>query len=130
MLQIVYISTARRVLEAEELALLLDGSRRRNAAVGVSGLLVAGGRRFIQALEGPEEEVLATFARIKADPRHFAVVELSHRTVAERQFGEWSMRFEQGRQDLRARVEEVVSRLADKTLRAHFTGFAELHAAG
>lgn len=132
MLQIVYISTARQPASPAQLREILASSRRNNAKAGITGLLLAGGRRFLQALEGPDQEVLTTFDRIKADPRHFAVVALSIKTVQEREFGDWSMAFEEGGEseadDLRASVAELVSTLEDRSLRSQFTGFAELHA--
>jgi hypothetical protein len=83
-------------------------------------------------LEGPEAAVLATYARIQADPRHRACVLLSCATVAERAFGDWSMAFEQGGAaaegaGLAATVEHLTATLADANLRAQFTGFARLH---
>ena len=132
MLQIVYISTARQPTSPAQLRDILGRSRRNNAEAGVTGLLLAGGRRFLQALEGPDQAGLTTFDRIKADPRHFAIVALSIKTVETREFGDWSMAFEEGgdseAEDLRASVAELVSTLEDRSLRAQFTGFAELHA--
>ena len=61
MLQLVYISTSRAPLISDDLLnSVLTVSRRNNAAAGISGLLVAGGRRFLQALEGPRDAVEAT----------------------------------------------------------------------
>jgi hypothetical protein len=132
MLQVVYISTARHVFTKAELDEVLAVSRRNNAPVGVTGLLVAGGSRFLQVLEGPEAAVAATFRRIKADARHFAVVPLSMKEVDGRQFGQWSMGYEAGAAThaagLRGIVEELVMPLRDKNLAAQFTGFAEIHA--
>jgi hypothetical protein len=133
MLQLVYISTSREPLTDALLDSILATSRRNNDRTGVSGLLVAGGRRFLQALEGPAAAVLATYARIAADPRHFAVVQLSCKEVAERQFGAWSMAFQSGGEvraagDLKATVEQLIAKLDDPNLRAQFTGFAEIHA--
>jgi hypothetical protein len=68
MLQLVYISTSREPITDRLLDDILSTSRRNNDRAGVSGLLVAGGRRFLQALEGPAAAVLATYARIAADP--------------------------------------------------------------
>jgi hypothetical protein len=132
-LQLVYISTARQQPTPEELDQILAVSRRNNERAGVTGLLLAGGRRFLQALEGPETAVLATYARISADPRHFAVVQLSCRQLDERQFGTWAMAFEQGgatnpRADLKRTIETLIAPLTDRNLRAQFTGFAEIHA--
>lgn len=132
MLQIVYISTARRRFSERELEDVLVKSRLNNGRCGVTGLLVAGGRRFLQALEGPEEAVGATFERIRADDRHFAVVPLSIKQVQTREFGTWSMGYEAGglarTGDLQQIVTLLVDRLDDRNLAAQFTGFAELHA--
>jgi len=133
MLQLVYISTARAPHDPATLDAILGASRRNNARVNVTGLLVAGGRRFLQALEGPEDAVLSTYTRIQADARHRALVLLSSRTVEARSFGNWSMAFEPGaeapgEEDLRATVAGLVASLTDPDLRAQFNGFAEIHA--
>jgi hypothetical protein len=132
MLQIVYISTARQPLSEVELQSVLAVSRRNNQAAGISGLLIAGGRRFLQALEGPDDAVAAAFDRIKADPRHFAVVVLSTKQVETREFGNWAMGFElggnSGAEDLKGVVEALIAPLGDKNLRAQFLGFAEINA--
>ena len=132
MLQIVYISTARQPLSEAELQSVLSVSRRNNEAAGISGLLIAGGRRFLQALEGPDDAVAAAFDRIKADPRHFAVVVLSKKQVETREFGDWAMGYEpggnSGAEDLKGVVEALIAPLGDKNLRAQFLGFAEINA--
>ena len=132
MLQLVYISTARQLLTRAELEQVLEVSRRNNGAVGITGLLVAGGRRFLQALEGPTDAVVATYQRITADPRHFGIVELSRREVEVREFGSWAMGYEAGGDDsatgmLRSSVEALIAPVSDKSLRAQFAGFVELH---
>ena len=131
MFQLVYISTARDPITPELLEAILVASRRNNARNAVSGLLVAGTRRFLQALEGPEQAVLDTYARIRHDQRHHALVLLTDRSVGERAFGDWSMACEQAhdgpeQESLRATVDTLTANLSDKSLRAHFLGFAEL----
>jgi hypothetical protein len=133
LLQLVYISTARQPLAPGALEPLLQVSRRNNRQVEVTGLLVAGGRRFLQALEGPEAAVLDIFGRIEADPRHFAIVELSRRTIDTRAFGSWSMGYARGGEagpegNLDAVIAALVAPIADRSLRALFGGFGELHA--
>ena len=66
-----YISTARPEATSQ-LADILAVARRRNLLNGITGLLIADGKRFLQALEGEGGIVEETFVRIKNDPRHFA----------------------------------------------------------
>lgn len=133
MLQLVYISTVRgRVIDEALLESVLASSRRNNEASDVSGLLLAGGRRFLQALEGPRAAVETTYARILGDPRHYALVELGRREIDARQFGTWAMAYTQGRHPqaglaLRQTVDALTANLPDPDLRAQFTGFAALH---
>ena len=134
MIRLLYISTARLPLTPAEIESILRVSRRNNADVGVTGLLIAGGRRFLQALEGPEDAVQATFDRIAADPRHFAVVSLIRAPIAARQFPAWSMGHQPGgafdRTGSAAQaVEALIAPITDPSLRGYFTGFADRQAA-
>ncbi|MEJ7687028.1 MAG: BLUF domain-containing protein [Variovorax sp.] len=45
-------------------------ARARNAAEGVTGLLVFDGMRFCQHFEGPSRQVLRLMSRLETDPRH------------------------------------------------------------
>ena len=90
MRQLLYISSS-IARQPADLSAILTRSRRNNAAAGITGLLYTDGTRYLQVLEGPEESVGPTFERIRADPRHRGVVVLSDRTVATREFGDWSM---------------------------------------
>lgn len=133
MRQLVYISTSRaNVIDDALLGSILATSRRNNDADGISGLLLAGGRRFLQALEGPADAVAETYARIKADPRHFAFVVLADKAIDAPQFGSWSMAYTQGNDRkaglaLRTAVEQLTATIPDRDVQALFTGFAELH---
>jgi hypothetical protein len=133
MLQIAYISTARGNVDQALLDSILSVSRRNNAGAGVTGLLVSGGRRFLQVLEGPDQAVLATYARIQADPRHRAFVLVTCQGISARAFGDWSMAYREGGINvaddrLQAAVEALTAKIADPNLRAQFSGFAKLHA--
>ena len=133
MLTLVYISTAREPITAALCEHVLAASRANNRVEGITGLLVAGRKRFLQALEGPAEAVRATYARIAADPRHYACVMLGERTTDARQFGDWAMGYSGGRDadddaGLEAIVAALVEPLDDADLRAQFIGFAKLNA--
>ena len=126
--QIVYISTSREDIGPLLLDSILASARRNNARDGLTGLLIVGNRRFLQVLEGPSEACLSCYDRIRADPRHFAVVQLSRRTISERSFGDWSMGFEQGGDEpLSEVVDRLTRHVGDPYLQAHLRSFADLH---
>ena len=130
--RLLYISTARRMFDADEVQALLKLSRRNNAAVGVTGLLIVGGKRFLQALEGPEPAVIATYDRIRRDPRHFAVVLLAAGPIAARAFPDWSMGLRdggEGRTGSLPAIADLIAPINDPAVRGYFAGFAELRAA-
>lgn len=131
MRQIVYISSAREPISQSLCEDILAPSYVRNRRAGVTGLLVAGKRRFLQAIEGPAESVDAVYRRILADPRHHGCVLLADRPVEERQFGDWAMGFCASREagpadNLEAQVASLVAPLDDRDLAAQFVGFARI----
>lgn len=79
-----------------ELASLLLIARSKNAQLGVGGILVHQGGSFIQALEGESGVVESLFARIERDERHHRVLVLARESLAQREFGDWSMGFVDG----------------------------------
>lgn len=132
MFQLVYISSAAMPTGAAEIDAILASSRRNNALAGITGLLLYDGVRFLQALEGPAGAVEATFQRISADPRHRAIVPLSHQDVAAAQFGRWDMASHAAAPgpgdaaSLAEIVDGLVADVTDADLRALFTGFVRL----
>lgn len=130
MFQLVYISSATPG-EAVSVGQILTSSRRNNARDAITGLLYANGRRFLQALEGPEDKVLAAMARIQQDPRHRALVVLSCKSVEQREFGAWAM----AHHDTVAEGEAVIERVArlvanaSPSVKATFEGFCQLRRA-
>lgn len=128
MLQLVYISSAVGPIDTGP---ILAASRRNNGRDSITGLLYADEKRFLQALEGPEEKVETAFARIQQDARHRALVVLSRRKVGEREFGMWEMAARVPGQDGEAflgRVDSLISRV-DPNVRATFEGFARINRA-
>lgn len=131
MFQLAYISSSKTPVDRAMLDDILAVSRRNNARAGITGLLVAGGRRFLQVLEGPEQAVLTTYTRIGRDDRHRGLVMISAKAVEWRAFGEWSMAFRDSGAASGDELEDLVAKLVgtieDPNLRAQFTGFAKLH---
>ena len=87
----IYVSTAKRDLRDEELAHLLEVSRRNNAAWDITGVLCYHDRGFIQVLEGPEGPVEALLATTGRDTWHTGVSVLDRSRTDARVFGGWSM---------------------------------------
>ncbi len=70
---------------------ILIDARRANLRDGVTGALICRADVYLQWLEGPEDMVRATLARIKRDDRHLEVTLHVAEPVTERVFGDWAM---------------------------------------
>ena len=90
---LVYVSSATELFDRAELDEILAVSRRNNATVGVTGMLLYKDGNLMQALEGDQADVQATYHRISTDPRHRGLMVLLEETVEERQFEDWTMAF-------------------------------------
>ncbi|MEO7276832.1 MAG: BLUF domain-containing protein [Sphingomicrobium sp.] len=138
MLQIAYFSSATEPQTSRLIHDILTVARAANQRDDISGLLVAGGGRYMQVIEGPGVEMKELWRKIRADTRHYAVTELVNRRVLKRCFDGWDMAFRReprlGDIDtfpdtLRFLVREV----EDKRLRGQIEIFARsfiLHPAG
>lgn len=91
MRQLLYVSSSAPRGATVDVTRILAQSIRNNRKDGVTGLLYTDGVRFLQVLEGENAAVQTIFDRINKDPRHQAIVVLADRSVAAREFGEWSM---------------------------------------
>lgn len=91
--QIIYVSAAIVPFSDRELAVLLEQSRVRNAATGLTGMLVYDQGSFLQVLEGSPAGIADLLARIERDRRHHRFSIRSDSPIAERQFGDWAMGF-------------------------------------
>lgn len=90
---LVYVSAASRELTGEELRGLLEAARAKNAAAGITGMLLYHRGGFMQALEGPASAIDALFVRIMGDPRHKNIIVVTRKPRAQRTFDQWSMGF-------------------------------------
>jgi len=90
-----YLSESRIDLSAEspEIIELVEQSRVRNAKRRISGALIFTDRYFVQAIEGPADEIDALKNKIIADPRHSQIVILADGPTDKRQFGLWSLAY-------------------------------------
>ncbi len=87
---------------------ILEVSRSRNAAAGITGALIFNENRFTQVLEGDERAVKKVFASIQNDHRHSDVKILFVETESVRRFESWSMAFAGKSQAARDHYRNVV----------------------
>lgn len=95
LIHLIYNSAATAPPSAQALAALLDKARNKNAALGITGMLLHVDGCFFQVLEGPADAVDALAAQIAADPRHTRMTTIIREPIARRDFGEWTMGFSQ-----------------------------------
>jgi hypothetical protein len=76
-----------------EIRKILVSARSNNAVCGITGALLFNAGCFAQVLEGPLQQVEATFEKIQRDLRHIDVTVLEASYVAQREFPDWSMAF-------------------------------------
>ncbi|WP_345947864.1 BLUF domain-containing protein [Mucilaginibacter sp. PAMB04274] len=90
---LVYISSATKMLNQDELLDILTVSRQNNERRNLTGLLLYGGGTFIQVLEGEELALQEAYNIIAADDRHTNILKMTEGEIAERLFPEWNMAF-------------------------------------
>jgi Sensors of blue-light using FAD len=93
MYSVVYVSSATVDFSSAQLVQLLDVSRRNNAVVGVTGMLLYKDGNFMQVLEGEQQAVQDVYTRVARDTRHAGVLRLLREEYSQRQFPNWSMGF-------------------------------------
>jgi hypothetical protein len=90
---IAYVSAAVMEMTDDDIAAILTQARTNNERCELTGALLYRAGRFIQILEGPDEQVFARFKVIAADPRHRSIHIVSQEPIEERLFPEWTMGF-------------------------------------
>ena len=94
MISIAYVSVATKPLSEDDVVAILVQSRMNNVRLGLTGALLCHGQRFIQILEGEEQQVLTKYRTISVNPRHRNVHLLSQEPIEKRQFPQWTMGFQ------------------------------------
>ena len=94
MRQLLYVSNTIPDLAPGVLDDILTASRRNNAIMGITGLLLYIEGGFLQILEGDELALRELHTRILADRRHWGSRLMLDREIGKRAFPSWSMGFE------------------------------------
>ena len=123
MRQIVYFSTASAPQLTETVSDILSVSRLNNRIHGVSGLLIAGGNRYFQVIEGKSGPIDDLIRNIRADSRHIGVTLMIDQPITRRNFRGWTMaRFTEPRLGELASVHELVHQLTRHTASPRLIG--------
>jgi hypothetical protein len=96
---ILYTSNASEKCSSEDIASILEASRRNNPSNSVTGILISKKPEFLQYLEGPEKAVRALYEKIKTDSRHSSIKTVRDGEIEARVFPNWEMGFA-GEEDL------------------------------
>lgn len=113
---LIYISSASRPLDSDELNAILSASRVNNSALGITGMLVYSQGNIIQVLEGNSDTIEALYQKIGLDPRHFGVIRLIKKPIEQRSFGEWSMGFRTMNSEQMQEIKQICQEgLSDQT---------------
>ncbi len=88
-----YLSRATEPFGTDALNTLLAACRHSNGLEQVTGALLYHGGYFMQLIEGYDDSVERTYARITSDPRHEIISVLFEDEISARFFPDWSMGF-------------------------------------
>lgn len=89
--RLIYISSGRRKFDGAELRDILEVSRKNNAEIDVTGMLLYLDGNFLQLLEGGRDDVEGLYERIALDTRHSGAIVLSRAQESARVFPDWAM---------------------------------------
>jgi hypothetical protein len=91
--ELIYVSLATREMSRADLTELLDQSRRKNARLNITGLLVYHQKEFMQLLEGNKDDIFSLYDTICQDERNTQNHLLWDGPIQQRSFADWSMAF-------------------------------------
>lgn len=89
--QFLYVSTAACGITGRQIGDILSVSRRNNARLEITGVLLFAGGSFIQLLEGPGEGLDTIISRLAVDPRHHSMLTILRGPIVARALPDWSM---------------------------------------
>lgn len=90
-MSLVYTSRATQPVDMETLRALTEHAARKNAQLGITGLLLYGAGNFMQVLEGNPTSVNMLYDKIRKDNRHTACQRLCTHERGRRLFPDWNM---------------------------------------
>ena len=90
---VVYVSKATMSFSFSKLKQLTDQSRENNNELGITGFLYYDHGRFLQYLEGREQQLMELLRKIRLDNRHHIIYTRVSVPLTSTRFPDWSMQF-------------------------------------
>ena len=91
--RMLYRNSATKRSSNQELLELLEEAHQFNREQQITKMLLYNEGQFVQAIEDPQDVVLALYDRIQHDVRHQQVETVCEGPIPARQFAEWSIDF-------------------------------------
>lgn len=91
LIRLMYVSRCMPSFTRDQVEGMLKVARVFNLQHAITGVLIHGGDRFMQVLEGPEKDVIQLYARIVDDERHIDCSLLRVMPITTRLFPDWDM---------------------------------------
>lgn len=111
---VVIVSEARTDLTETHLSTIMADAERFNRNVGVSGVTLFDGERFLTYMEGPPDGLDVAFSRALGASSHSHLIEVTRGRVGSRRVPYWPMR-----------LVNVEAETLHQLLRADWTGFVQ-----
>ncbi len=89
---IAYVSHS-NLLNSDEARAIAELAARKNRESDITGLLYCAGGTFLQFLEGEGQQLSKLLDKIEKDPRHNDVRYVCAKTIHQRFFPNWNMRY-------------------------------------
>lgn len=88
---LIYVSVRKSGSDDNDIEDILAASRRNNAPLNITGILLHSDTHFFQYIEGDEETLDLLYDKIKRDQRHSNVILIAKSAINERNFPTWQM---------------------------------------
>lgn len=89
------MSSQSRIMSKKSIEEFLFEIREKNKLLTITGILLLIQGKFVQYIEGPEDEIEKVYDSISKDSRHTDMILLDSGDLKERQFKDWSMAYKE-----------------------------------
>ena len=89
--RLVYTSARSSQCTEKDIEEILEASRKNNAELDITGILLYTSNRFVQIIEGPHDSVMQLYNKLQRDTRHGGSTIRFSEAVSTRHFSDWNM---------------------------------------